>query len=273
MSSNFAGWDDHTLDLAIQAFTEGLGAEGLEELHEGAAAEDLQSLESSIAAIGWTQAMPLQQPPASVLRTLEQQAMAWIAAENNSTQQGGPGHPPSKVLLARPQTKAMRRTPWLALTGWSTAAALVVVLFSRKNVDLAEQEPSQRFQSLVAEAQDLTRIDWSPTEDPLAQGAMGEVVWSAARQEGYMVFRGLRPNDPSKNQYQLWIFDASRPDSAQQPVDGGVFDVRAGDEVVVPIDAKLPVGNVSLFAITLEPPGGVVVSKREHLLLTAASSS
>lgn len=85
-----------------------------------------------------------------------------------------------------------------------------------------------------------------------------------------MIFRDLPHNDPRVNQYQLWIFDATRAEWEAKPVDGGVFDVVEGREVVVPIDAKLDVREPKLFAVTLEAPGGVVVSKREHLLATAS---
>ena len=83
-----------------------------------------------------------------------------------------------------------------------------------------------------------------------------------------MRFRGLRPNDPTKEQYQLWVFDATRDD--RYPVDGGVFDVPAGvDEIVVPITARVRVTRPALFAVTVERPGGVVVSGREHIVVLA----
>jgi hypothetical protein len=71
-------------------------------------------------------------------------------------------------------------------------------------------------------------------------------------------------------QYQLWIFDAERNEA--YPVDGGVFDVLDGatDDVVVRIDPRLPVRRATAFAITVEQPGGVVVSTRERLPLLAA---
>lgn len=83
-----------------------------------------------------------------------------------------------------------------------------------------------------------------------------------------MRFEGLAHNDPSQFQYQLWIFDDSRDDA--HPVDGGVFDVPSSGEVLVPISAKLKVGKAKLFAVTVERPGGVVVSKRERIVLTAS---
>ena len=53
-------------------------------------------------------------------------------------------------------------------------------------------------------------------------------------------------------------------------MDGGVFDVSADGEVIVPIDPKLGVVDPTLFAVTIEKPGGVVVSSRERLPLLAS---
>ena len=57
-------------------------------------------------------------------------------------------------------------------------------------------------------------------------------------------------------------------------MDGGVFDIPAGvDEVIVAIDPKINVKEAFQFAITVEAPGGVVVSKRERIPLLAAVPS
>ncbi|MDA1266188.1 MAG: anti-sigma factor, partial [Planctomycetota bacterium] len=108
------------------------------------------------------------------------------------------------------------------------------------------------------------------SEDPLAVGVTGDVLWSDADQVGVMRFEGLPVNDADELQYQLWIFDPTKPNWEDHPVDGGVFDVPVAGEVLVPIDPKIEVGQAALFAITAESPGGVVVSSRERLLVTAA---
>lgn len=55
------------------------------------------------------------------------------------------------------------------------------------------------------------------------------------------------------------------------PVDGGVFDVPANaGEVVIPIRASLMVRKPAAFAVTVEKPGGVVVSGREHVVALGA---
>ena len=121
---------------------------------------------------------------------------------------------------------------------------------------------------LLATAKDATTLPWTPTNDPNATGASGDVVWSASQQKGFMRFTGLTPNDLKTIQYQLWIFDKDRDQAF--PVDGGVFDVGSNGEVIVPISAKLRVDQPVLFAVTIEKPGGVVVSKRERIVVTAA---
>jgi anti-sigma-K factor RskA len=99
----------------------------------------------------------------------------------------------------------------------------------------------------------------------------GDVVWNPVTQQGFLRFVGLRPNDPQMHQYQLWIFDAAR--DQRYPVDGGVFDVPANQgEVVVPIRAALPVGSAKAFAVTIEKPGGVVVSGRQHIVALGQAS-
>lgn len=141
---------------------------------------------------------------------------------------------------------------------------------ARKDAELAalrEPAPGQLLAAL--EARPGTRVlSWSATDDPAAQGAEGAVLWNDAEQAGLMRFRGLAANDPATTQYQLWIFDAARDD--RFPIDGGVFDVRPGEvETLVPIRARLPVGEPVLFAITVEAAGGVVVSSRERIALVA----
>ena len=108
------------------------------------------------------------------------------------------------------------------------------------------------------------------TADPESATGIGDVVWSPSRQQGFMRFRGLAANDPAVAQYQLWIFDAERDEA--YPVDGGVFDVppEANGDVVVRIDPRLVVSRAVAFAVTVEQPGGVVVSSRSRLPLLAA---
>lgn len=174
----------------------------------------------------------------------------------------------------RPRWDRGRTLGWLA-----AAAAAVVAVFGWmrpptivKDIQVVEVAPrvptaAEARQALLAQATDVRTLSWSATPDPAAKGAEGDVVWSPSKQQGYMRIRGLAANDPRAQQYQLWIFDGTR--DQRYPVDGGVFDVKDG-EVVVPIKAPVEVREPKLFAITVEKPGGVVVSNRERIVLTAA---
>jgi hypothetical protein len=201
----------------------------------------------------------------------------------------GPLEPMPELLAARVRAGARteaRRRPRRDLgrsAGWLAAAAavlLAVFAWSRPpqvvekivKVEVPAPParpptPAERRAELLAQAADARTLTWSATPDPAARGATGDVVWSESRQQGYLRIRGLAVNDPSRAQYQLWIFDARRDQA--HPVDGGVFDVQGGD-VIVPIRAAIRVFEPKLFAVTVEKPGGVVVSRRERIVLTAA---
>lgn len=178
-----------------------------------------------------------------------------------------------------------RRAPggtagWVRWSGWGMAAVLAGLLAlqgpdaatsgtgagaeAARTASATEQAPT--FEA-VAERGDAVVASWTPGGHASGDAVVGEVVWSGARQEGVMRFAGLEAN-PTGLQYQLWIFDAGRDE--RFPVDGGVFDVPGEADVVeVPIDARLPVDRPTLFAVTLEPAGGVVVSDRTRLATVA----
>lgn len=130
-----------------------------------------------------------------------------------------------------------------------------------------ELTPAEK-RAQLAEESGTRVVSWQTTTDPAAQSVTGDLVWHAGKQQGFLRFRGLPKNDPHQIQYQLWIFDGERDE--RHPVDGGVFDAEHEGEIVVPIDARVPVHRAQLFAITVEPPGGVVVSTRERIVVTAA---
>ena len=107
---------------------------------------------------------------------------------------------------------------------------------------------------------------WTGTQDNRVVGTVaGEAYFDPTTNEGLLVIEGLAPNDPAREQYQLWIFDAERDE--RYPVDGGVFNVEPGAPTRVPVLAKLPVSSPKLFAVTVENPGGAVVSESRIALI------
>lgn len=202
--------------------------------------------------------------------------------------------PPIAALEAGPAADGRRNSSAdrsrLALLGWFTAACLAGVLVWQGSAASRIAAPpggsgkppslAERREKLLADDPEVVTVAWKKAgDDPAiiagkddleAVGGLGDVVWSPTRQQGFMRFRGLAANDPTTAQYQLWIFDAERDEA--YPVDGGVFNVPAVDDgdVVVRIDPRLSVSRATAFAITVEKPGGVVVSSRKRLPLLAA---
>tara|TARA_E500000331_G_scaffold350268_1_gene394844 strand:- start:220 stop:1149 length:930 start_codon:yes stop_codon:yes gene_type:complete len=126
----------------------------------------------------------------------------------------------------------------------------------------------QKFDSLIQDKPDTQRLEFASASDPYA-GLSGEVIWNDEKQEGYMSLENLAVNDPTKNQYQLWIVDPKRD---ELPVDGGVFDITQKDgKSIIPIRNALAINKPVAFVITLEQPGGVVKSKQEIVVALAKS--
>jgi Anti-sigma-K factor rskA len=181
-------------------------------------------------------------------------------------------------------TTSVGRTPRFALAGWWAAAASLLLAIAGWWPRLMTQH------STVAAAPVV-----NPAVDPLAErtamlaaqsairvalkpgpsgGAVltGDVVFDPVTQRGFLLFRGIPANDPRLARYQLWIADSSRKEP--QPVDGGVFDVSATNsvagDVIIPFNARLPVGAAAAFVITEEAPPGVVVSAQERVVAVGA---
>ena len=157
--------------------------------------------------------------------------------------------------------------PWL---GWAAAACLLV-FFNLPSSDAPSPPPeltaAQKLEAL-RDIPDTQRLDFSPASDPYSE-ISGEVIWNDERQEGYMSLANLPVNDPTQNQYQLWIVD---PERDELPVDGGVFDIPVDSETaIIPIRNALQVTKPAAFVITLEQPGGVVKSKQEVVVALAKS--
>lgn len=188
--------------------------------------------------------------------------------------------PPIAVTDAPSRRSARSWTSW---GGWLAAAAMLALVVRGprtgtrsaattvgSTVVAVNPVTALRDSLLASQGADsaLLRRSWTITTDSTATTASGEIIWDARTQRGVMRFAGLAPNDRARWQYQLWIFDKARDE--RFPVDGGVFDIPTdGGDILIPIRARLPVGSPVLFAVTVEKPGGVVVSSRERIAVLA----
>jgi len=253
---------ERRLELLVEQTLQGLDPAGAAEVaHISSATDDPDlalGLELAAAAVTLAQLGPIDQHglPPDLAARVERQAIRQLRLE--------PEPPRAEPSAAR--RAAGRVGPWL---GWLAAAAsLALAVYDRANLAprrLVKNPPPVMARDPLGSSPTARLV---ATAHPLARGAGGAVVWDEGRQEGALRLEGLAPVDPRSGCYQLWIFDASRDE--RYPVDGGMFTVSqaAGDQVI-PVRPRVPVRRPTLFAVTLEPPGGVVVSDRERLLLTA----
>ena len=178
---------------------------------------------------------------------------------------------------------SLPKRPFWQWFGWGIAAAACALLIANlwltrfqnspvvADLPKSIQTPTPEFSVIQKREQFLTTaadvIKTNLVSPTGATNISGDVVWSNSLQKGYITFRGLPANDPNKSTYQLWVVDESQ--DPKTPIDCGIFDIRQSGEIIIPINAKLQVKNPKLFAVTEEKPGGVVVSKRDKLIVIA----
>jgi hypothetical protein len=278
------------LDLLIKQVTEGLSAaeqRALDVLDTEVASVYRRDLERAAAAVTLAGAADQPPLPAALTDRLAQQAADHFASAAGKVSDLGAARTATTERTRATQPSSSR---FAVYGGWLAAAAcLVLAIFSWQRsiptppvavvvpppvivappTEKAAPTAAEEREALLAKSDSL-KISLGATKDPAAAGMTGDVVWDPAAQRGFLHFAGLAANDPAVHQYQIWIFDAGR--DKRYPVDGGVFDVPANaNEVVIPIRATLMVRKPAAFAVTVEKPGGVVVSGREHVVALGAT--
>ena len=262
--------EERLLDLLEKRTFDGLTPAEERELSELNATDDV-SLDLTAAAISLAQLEKVEPMPVHLRSRIES------AADEYFTQKVSQPARKEKVGEVRESG-----TGWWNWFGWALAGAACIALaaniyLTRVNPPLVagpeptptpapvQITPEQQRAQLLASAPDIAKANISAGKEPYVPS--GDIVWSDTKQAGYIHVKGLPKNDPGHEQYQLWIFDESQ--DPKTPIDGGVFDVNSEGEVVIPIDAKIKVKNPKVFAITVEKPGGVVVSKQEKVAALA----
>lgn len=242
--------------------------------------DELLALEMTAAAINMAALSDAEPMPAHLYAKVQANAAEHFAPVHSTQIE-------HKAEVTRPaidesEDRGSMFGSWFGWLGWAAAAAACIALafvwFKPQPPEVAvvaptpvqtpaPLSPAQQREQMMTAAAGVIKATWGPGNVKEMATMSGDIVWSDQKQAGYMRLQGLPVNDKSKETYQLWIFDKTQ--DAATPIDGGTFDVTSTGEVVIPIDAKLKAEGPTMFAITIEKPGGVVVSKREKVVALA----
>ena len=284
MSNDLNPLQDRFQELAVAKVTEGLSEMDQREFDTtdwtnlGADPErELAEFEAAAAAamLAFESSEPKDELPSDLREKMMGSAKVALAGTQKVDASGLSEQYQATLKRQRESAPASSSSPaWREGLAWLVAAAcLGFALFGMRPDVGPDPTPTietvptldEQYTSFVENAPtDMHNLVWTQVH---SESAGGNIVWSDTEQKGFMVLDNLKINDPTVEQYQLWIFDT---DPKQDfPVDGGVFDITKDGKVIVPIDAKIAVDKAVQFAVTIEKPGGVVVSKRERIPVLA----
>lgn len=215
--------------------------------------QDPDDFELAAAAVDLALSGPSEPLPAALAEKLYLTAAA-VAPAGRAAEPALPG-------------AAARGTSWVGWAGWAVAAGLAALAAytnwpkpPEKPPEVVVLPPDQKLPLLEKDAA-ARPARFAETKGNLA----ASVVWSDVKQEGYLQVRGLPPNDPQKERYQLWVVDAKRPKDFP-PISAGLFDAKPGTSVIA-VNASLPVGDAAMFVISKEGPNGVWVTTPERFVV------
>jgi anti-sigma-K factor RskA len=285
---------ERVLDLLTEQATHGLDEHNQKELNDLKNLfpewTDDESLSITAAALALSIVRPNEEMPAHLKTRILAESDRFFAGREsehkvlNFKSKSERGTSAENQIAA--QTERSSKVSFWNWAGWAVAAAacvaLAVNLWTTRTAaptnEIVRNPPAQitptplpslaqQREQLLATAPDAVQTTWTDFNPKQPRGVVGDVVWSNSLQKGFMRFRSIPANDKRRETYQLWVFDAAQ--NAKTPIDGGVFDVEANGEVIVPIDAKIRVQKPTMFAVTAEKPGGVVVSELGKVMAVA----
>ncbi len=155
-----------------------------------------------------------------------------------------------------------RIAAWRFAWAAALAAAALLVGYLGWTLNALDRELSARardvatLRSEVARQQEILRILGSPESQVVALGglkpspaARGRIWWR--REAGGFFVAGGLPAPPAGKTYQLWAIAGGTPLSA------GIFDVDPKGSAWLRVKPLAGVEKVEVFAVTLEPAGGL----------------
>ena len=223
--------------------------EALLEAGDPAAVAGLREFQSTVVAV----AEDVREAPSPDVRRA---LMDRIAAEGRDAQRATRRAP--AAVTARP-----RRRIWPVIWAGAMAAGLAAIAvglgvsasYERRIAQLSREagalrEELGRQQSVVAILRDPATQVVGLAGQPASPEARARMLWHATA-GGIFVAAGLPPAPPGKA-YQLWAIAGQNP-----PVSAGVFTVDARGTGSLQVPPLPGIARVDVFAVTLEPAGGL----------------
>lgn len=230
------------------------------------------SFESVATAISLSKLPAGESMPEHLREKIAAQAEIFFSQDEEIVEESGATPPMSERTII--ETSPAKTFGWNWL-GWAVAVVALVALGlniwfmqAQPTTDLAKNPTptvtptptlNEQLNQLLASG-DSIKASFTPKE---FESFKGDVVWSNSEQKGFIRVKNLPINDKTKETYQMWIVDAAQ--GLKTPVSGGTFDVNENGEIIIPIDPDVLVKDPKAVAITVEKPGGVVVSKQEKV--------
>jgi hypothetical protein len=245
------------MELLADHATQGLSADEQRELRRLLAENpgvDAHALERTAAALANATAGPALPVPPGLQARLAGAAEQWIGQD--------------APVAARPELAQRSARAW---AGWLVAAACLtlaaVAWWPRLPLpDMATQRARMMSQTGTA------TMPLGPfvmaEEPPEIAGVSGDVVWNESAQHGFLRLVGLPVNKRDQQQYQVWFVDNR---GMEFRINGGVFDSTSAQETIVPIRPDLRTRDVKAVAVTIEAPGGAVVSDMKRRVVLAST--
>lgn len=211
-----------------------------------------------------------EEMPADLRRsTLAAIESADTSAAGSASETAAAPEPPLR-LAGSPEAMPRPRVSVIAWSGWVAAAACLVIAGLTVLSSPRPLPPAEARARFLQTTSDVAVANWGDWDNPEQPGVTGTIEWSESAQKGYMTFEGLAVNNPTVEQYQLWIIDERGMD---QRISGAIFNADAQGRVVVEIDPAIEVHNAAAFAVTIEKPEGVWVSDMSRRVVIAALDS
>lgn len=221
--------------------------------------------------------VPAQKPPPQ----LKEKILASIQTEEV----------PVKTTLKEPKP-GLEKTPLLVLqktkkrwaqVSWAFAIVFTIIAFSwytktlQNKIKLLENQLQlsarlvQELRSELVEQEQIIKVVQSPEVrivdlkglEP-APMSKGKVLWNPSQNKAVFYAFDL-PQAASDKDYQLWMIRGN------QPIDAGILTIDAEGGAVTSIDTISDSANLTAFAVTLEPKGGVPQPTGKMFLLGTVS--